>query len=303
MDDRLVEIVLPWGVGRLRSLCSQATRYVRMLPIEIELMYVLCWGVWTADERSTSATSTSAAGPKLSEATLTRSRPLIMHEEVAPVGNEGRIRISFLLVLLMLPPLALRERLWLSRGCTWSRGWFHSEVPCLEIDNIIVRARVRYLQAIHHHLCVLRSRKCRVGASNGRGWHPTVGGISPRFGWPRRAICVPFRTCLCERPRAVDLAEVAVVGVCIRFVDVTGDGDITLGIVCHLSCHRHVIALFIPPPAPGDGACLLPGGSHVCCRRTWEGRRSRWECRGESFAGRLGQASRAMMTRLRRSPE
>jgi hypothetical protein len=68
--------------------------------------------------------------------------PLIVHEEDAAVGDEGRIRVPLLLVLFVLPPLALRERLWSAKWRIDGRGRCYRQVPRLKIHDVIASALV-----------------------------------------------------------------------------------------------------------------------------------------------------------------
>jgi hypothetical protein len=67
---------------------------------------------------------------------------------------------------------------------------------------------------------------------------------------------------LCERRRAIDFAEIAIVRIAI-LVDVAGDGYVALRVIGQ-GCHGFTLILIVEPPAARNVVCPLSHGSHDC---------------------------------------
>lgn len=106
--DLVMQIVLPRRVGGLGGVLSHAVTGVSRCSLDsASLWYILGRGKWPANGSSSSPTA--ADGP---ECILARRRARVVHEEGAPVGDEGWVRVTLLLVLFVLPPPAVSQRLW-----------------------------------------------------------------------------------------------------------------------------------------------------------------------------------------------
>jgi hypothetical protein len=84
-------------VGGLEGVLSHAVASVSRFSLcSAPLWYVLGWGEWPTNGSASSPTATN--GP---ECSLARRRAGVVHEEGAPVGDEGLVRVTLLLLLLV----------------------------------------------------------------------------------------------------------------------------------------------------------------------------------------------------------
>lgn len=107
--DLVMQVVLPRRVGGLRGVLSHAVASVSrssLCSAPLSLWYILGRGEWPTNGSASSPTA--ADGP---ECILARRGAGVVHEEGAPVGDEGWVRVTLLLVLLVLPPPAVSQRL------------------------------------------------------------------------------------------------------------------------------------------------------------------------------------------------
>jgi hypothetical protein len=143
--------------------------------------------------------------------------PLIVHKEGAAVGDKGRIRVALLLVLVMLPPPPLCQRFCPRLRRTHGGCGFYCCRARLEVDYLGLLSIIADCQPVHHDLCFFHGGEGSIRAGDGRG-RLAIACILPRLRITR-AIRFPFRLPLCERGRAIDFTQVAVVGIGV-FVDI-----------------------------------------------------------------------------------
>jgi hypothetical protein len=145
-----------------------------------------------------------------------------VHEEGAPVGDEGRVRVALLLVLFVLAPPAVAQRLRPSRRRANGRRSV-GRLARLKVDLVGVVGGVCEAQSVHHRLRVLERCEGGIRAGNGRRGLPDAD--SWRLLWLGGSIGLSLRLLLlCRRHAAVCIAEIAVVciGVVVVAVDIAG---------------------------------------------------------------------------------
>lgn len=178
IHERLVEVVLPGGVCSVRGLCPCTAVLLARTRLCLKARYSLRWRKRPSDGRSPHATAGPSSRPKLSEAILAGCGALVVHEEGSAVRYESRICIPLLLVVLVLPPPALYQRLWPAcsplDGRRGLRGW----AARLEVQRLVSHGIGRR-EPIPHQLCGLRGREGSVGASNGRRGCPPLRDVWP----------------------------------------------------------------------------------------------------------------------------
>lgn len=255
--DRLVEIVLPWRVGSLGRLRSHARAGVSSMPDLVSLRFdVLGWRKGPSDGGT--PPSSAASG---SETILAGCVTLVVHEEGPAVRDEGGIRVAFLLVFLVFPPPALRQRLCPRGGRANCWCGVSSCRTSVEINHVGLFSIGGNLEAVHHHFRVLEGGEGGIGAGNGGRGLP-LGSMLPGLCIPRAAL-LALCLALGERGSTVDLAKVAVVCIGVLVHVAEHRCIVALGVVGQ-RCHRLALILVVGPPATRNVGRPLAGGSHDC---------------------------------------